>query len=217
MAAAKAPPNPSPLPIASQWNEWRRAHAFPSRGCLGPPPSLTVFVLGLVHPLRCFLLMLLAVLGCGCNRDAAPPPNPALPPNAPPDQPASVGGQAAADEYRAAIAPFVAKARETYPAAKKRYLEGLPAGHTFYIVTDLKDGSGAREQVFVVVSKIAGGRISGRIASDILGVKGYKNGDACAFSESEVIDWLISRPDGTEEGNVVGKFLDEWQKTKQKP
>jgi hypothetical protein len=42
----------------------------------------------------------------------------------------------------------------------------------------------------------------------------HKNGDPHTFSESEVIDWLISRADGTEEGNVVGKFLDEWQKKK---
>jgi hypothetical protein len=117
-------------------------------------------------------------------------------------------------EYRAAIAPYVEKARQTYPAAKKRYLDGLPVGHTFYVVTNLKDSGGTTEQVFVVVAKIADHRISGRIASDILGVKGYKNGDAHAFSENEVIDWLISRPDGTEEGNVVGKFLDEWQKKK---
>lgn len=100
----------------------------------------------------------------------------------------------------------------TYPVAKKRYLDGLPVGHTFYVVTNLDDGSGTKEQVFVVVSKITGGRVSGRIASDILWVKGFKNGDAYACSESAVIDWLISRPDGTEEGNIVGKFLDEWQK-----
>jgi hypothetical protein len=30
-----------------------------------------------------------------------------------------------------------------------------------------------------------------------------------SFQESELVDWLISRPDGSEEGNVVGKFLDE--------
>ena len=28
------------------------------------------------------------------------------------------------------------------------------------------------------------------------------------------MDWVITHPDDTEEGNVVGKFLDEWQKTR---
>jgi hypothetical protein len=32
-----------------------------------------------------------------------------------------------------------------------------------------------------------------------------------AFAETEVMDWLISHPDGSEEGNFVGKFLDTYQ------
>ena len=27
----------------------------------------------------------------------------------------------------------------------------------------------------------------------------------------EVLDWTISKPDGTEEGNFVGKFLDTYR------
>jgi hypothetical protein len=133
------------------------------------------------------------------------------PPNAPKDQPAHARGQAEVEEYLAAIAPYVEKGRKTYPDAKKRYLSGLPGGHAFFVVTNLRDGTGATEQVFIAVSSIRDGRISGRIASDILGVKGYRNGDPYAFPESELIDWRVSRPDGSEEGNVVGKFLDEWQ------
>lgn len=48
----------------------------------------------------------------------------------------------------------------------------------------------------------------------MLGVTGYKRGDPHDLPEAEIVDWLISRPDGSEEGNVVGKFLDEWQKTR---
>jgi hypothetical protein len=39
-------------------------------------------------------------------------------------------------------------------------------------------------------------------------VKGYKHGDEYKFPESEVLDWTISKPDGTEEGNFIGKFFD---------
>jgi uncharacterized protein YegJ (DUF2314 family) len=142
------------------------------------------------------------------------PPNPVLAPNAPQDQPVDVKGQAATEEYRAAIAPYVAKARKTYPEAKKRYLAGLPAGQSFFVVANLHDGSGAVEQVFIAVAAIQDGRIVGRIASESLAVKGYQMGDPYSFPENDVIDWLITHPDGTEEGNVVGKFLDEWQKTR---
>jgi hypothetical protein len=43
-------------------------------------------------------------------------------------------------------------------------------------------------------------------------VDGYKRGDAYQFPESALTNWAIRKPDGSEEGNVVGKFLDECQK-----
>jgi hypothetical protein len=168
---------------------------------------------------RLILTALLAVSLVGCDRNSIPskpPRNSALSPNAPPDQPVDARGKADVEEYQAAIAPYVEKARKTYPAAKKRYLQGLPPGHKFFAVARLRDGTGTEEQVFVAVSDIREGRISGHIASDVLGVQGYKNGDPYSFSEDQLVDWLITHPDGSEEGNVVGKFLDEWQKTRQR-
>ena len=163
------------------------------------------------------LLGLLAGLSAGCGNNAAPPnlpPTPKLSPNAPQDQPVDARGKAENEEYRLAVAPYVEKARKTYPEAKKRYVAGLPAGQNFFTVTDLRDSSGTSEQVFVAVASIKGDRITGRIATDVIGIKGFKNGDPYSFPESELVDWLITYPDGSEEGNVVGKFLDEWQKTR---
>jgi hypothetical protein len=151
----------------------------------------------------------------GCGGVPAPPDlpaNPTLSPNAPQDQPVDAKGKVAVQEYRAAIAPYIEKGRKSYPEAKERYLAGLPAGHHFYVVADLKDGSGTSEQVSIAVAAIKGDRINGRIATEIFGVKGFKYGDPYTLMESEVTDWMISHPDGTEEGNAVGKFTDEWQK-----
>jgi len=151
----------------------------------------------------------------GCGDGSAPtylPPKPALSLNAPKDHPVQPKGKAEADEYRAAIAPYVEKGRLTYPAAKKRHLDELPAGYAFFAVTNLRGGMGTTEQVFIAVASVKDGRITGRIASDSLKVKGFKDGDPYVFPESELVDWIITHPDGTEEGNVVGKFLDEWQK-----
>ena len=75
----------------------------------------------------------------------------------------------------------------------------------------MRDGIGG---LFASFTEIRDGRITGRIATDNLTVVGYKAGDLHSFPESELIDWLITHPDGTEEGNVVGKFLDEWGKTR---
>jgi hypothetical protein len=158
-------------------------------------------------------LVLFAGLNAGCGNSST---TPNVHPKAPPDRPIQARGQAAVDEYRAAIAPYVEKARKSYPEAKKRYLEGLPPGCTFYAVTRIQDKSGPSEQVFVAVATIRDGRISGRIASEIMGVPGFQKGDPYSFSEDELLDWLISHPDGSEEGNVVGKFVDEWQKTRRR-
>jgi len=167
--------------------------------------------------MRFGIVFVLAVgLNAGCNNNSAPtnlPPNPQLSPNAPQDKPGHLEGKAETEEYEVAIAPYVDKGRKTYPEAKKRYLAGLPAGQNFFVVTKLRDDSGRFEQVFVAVASIKDDRITGRIASVIVGVKGFKNGDPYTFPESELVDWLITHPDGSEEGNVVGKFLDEWQNT----
>jgi len=61
------------------------------------------------------------------------------------------------------------------------------------------------------VDSIRGRTIAGRIWSDIHVVSGYAMRQPYSFSDSALVDWTIARPDGTEEGNVVGKFLDTYR------
>jgi len=110
--------------------------------------------------------------------------------------------------WRALIRPHSQRALATYSDARQRYLNGLPPGQNFFVTIILRDHAERFEQVFVLVDKIETGVVSGRIASDILAVTGYHRGAQLTFSEAEIVDWLISKPDGAEEGNVVGKFLD---------
>jgi hypothetical protein len=130
-----------------------------------------------------------------------------LPPNAPKDQPHALTSQQITENERA-VAPYIQKARSTYSGARTRYLAGLPRGEHFFVVTRLVDNNGHWEQVFVRVTKIDGAAITGIISSDIRLVSGFKAGQAYSFMEPALIDWLITKPDGSEEGNVVGKFLD---------
>ena len=131
-------------------------------------------------------------------------------PDAPKDDPKNANGAEAVSKFDEAIKPYVEKARKTYPEAKKRFLKGLPPKHSFFVTTRLYDDQGAFEQVFIAVKEIKDGRIKGLIWSDIMTVHGYKYGDSYSFPESDLLDWLISNPDGTEEGNFVGKFLDTY-------
>lgn len=134
-----------------------------------------------------------------------------VPPSAPLDKPI-LGTRA--DELKKleeAIKPYIQKAKETYPEAKKRFLKGLPAKHTFFITTRLRDEQGRLEQVFIAVKEIKDGIVKGIIWSDIAVVSGYRRGEGYSFPESELVDWTIIKPDGSEEGNFVGKFLDTYR------
>lgn len=131
-----------------------------------------------------------------------------LAPNAPKDRPVSASQPCQRNALYRAIAPFVAVARASYPEAKRRFLAGLPRGETFFVTVRLRDSLDRHEQVFVVVDSIVRDSIAGRIWSRVEVVKGHRLRQPYAFPETELLDWLIAKPDGTEEGNVVGKFLD---------
>jgi len=133
--------------------------------------------------------------------------DPVLSPNAPKDNPVRAESAARMEK---AIAPYVAQAKASYQQAKQRFLVGLPKGHSFFLTTRLTDKSGNVEQVFIAVQSISNGLVTGKVWSDIERVEGYRHGDAYSFPESAMIDWLITKPDGAEEGNFVGKFLDTY-------
>ena len=124
-------------------------------------------------------------------------------------------GDAPVAAYERAIAPYVAKARATYPSAKKRFEAGLQRGYKFAVLVRLQGVDHAKREiqeghVFVEVHSIKKGTVYGRINSPISMV-GHKQGDLISFPESEIIDWVIQHPDGSEEGNVVGKFTDHYK------
>jgi uncharacterized protein YegJ (DUF2314 family) len=129
--------------------------------------------------------------------------------NAPVDKPFQATTKQLA-EYDKAIAPYVAKARATYPAAKARFLAGLPAGYTFSVRIRLRDAGGHREDSFMTVNKITGDRITGVLGTVEL-LHNYKTGETITVKENQVDNWIIQRPDGIEEGNYVGKFLDHYK------
>lgn len=130
-----------------------------------------------------------------------------LAPNAPVDQPQAVTKDQLVEREKL-LAPYIKIAQDTYPPARGRFLAGLPKGEHFFVVTRLVDSQGRQEQVFIRVQSIREGLVTGVISSQIMMVSGFKAGEIYTFKETEVIDWLISKPDGSEEGNVVGKFLD---------
>jgi len=132
-------------------------------------------------------------------------------PNAPQDQPKQAETLDQVAKLDLAIKPYVEKARQTYPEAKRKFLAGLPPKETLFVTTRLHDSEGRIEQVFIAVKEIKDDTIKGVIWSQINTVTGYQLGDSYSMKEKDLLDWTISKPDGTEEGNFVGKFLDSYQ------
>lgn len=130
--------------------------------------------------------------------------------HAPPDKPVSVTSDEQKRRLDAAIVPYVAQARATFPEAKQRYLAGLPPQHSFFVTVELRDAVGHSEMAFLAVDSLARDSVFGRIWNQINVVRGYRLRDRHAVSETELLDWLLTNPDGSEEGNVVGKFLDTY-------
>jgi Uncharacterized protein conserved in bacteria (DUF2314) len=133
-------------------------------------------------------------------------------PKTPKDKPVHTEGVQQMTDVERAMQPYIVKARKTYPAAKKRFLAGLPPSYLFSLTTKLWDRSHTKfEVVFVVADQIKNGTVTGHLATHTKQPVGYNFGDKISFPESEVMDWTIVHPDGTEEGNIVGKFMDTYQ------
>jgi uncharacterized protein YegJ (DUF2314 family) len=129
-----------------------------------------------------------------------------------PDKPVKVAGQKSTEAVMKAMAPYIAKGRATYPAAKKRFLAGLPRDYRFEVRKRLEDPDGTRfEEVFIVVDAIKGGKVYGRIGNELGFVRSYRRLQRISFPEADVLDWTIVHPDGSEEGNYVGKFIDTYK------
>lgn len=131
--------------------------------------------------------------------------------NAPKDKPVEITSLEQLKKLDKKIAPYVKKAKKTLPKAKKKFLSGLKKGEAFFLVTRIFDKDGKYEQVFVRIKNWEGENISGTIANDLSVVKEYKSGQLINIKETDILDWVISKPDGSEEGNFVGKYLDTLQ------
>jgi hypothetical protein len=129
-----------------------------------------------------------------------------------PDKPVAGYDKASFEAFLKAEEPYIAKGRSTYPAARKRFLAGLPNGWRFEVRKRLRDPGGfPAEEVFIEVDAIKKGKVYGRIGSEIGAVHGYHQWQPISFRESDVLDWTIVHPDGREEGNYVGKFIDTYK------
>lgn len=155
--------------------------------------------------------LVVTLIVCCSLYTAALAAEPYVAPGAPRDTPEEARGKAEIEALLKVIEPAMETARRTYPQARDRFLRGLPPQHSFFVLIRLPAEQKGVEQVFLAVDRIDKGTIYGRIWSDILRARPYKKGDRYSVPEDQIVDWLITRPDGSEEGNYVGKAIDKLQ------
>ena len=164
-----------------------------------------------LKPWRPATFVLLSVLATPSARAQRPVE---LAPNAPADRPVSATLRCQLAALKRDIAPLSTAARASFPDARARFERGLPPRHSFFVSTWLHDSAGRQELVFVAVDSITGAReaaqIAGHIWSPVQLVRGYHYRQPYTFAVTDLVDWMIARPDGSEEGNEVGKFMDRY-------
>ena len=128
-----------------------------------------------------------------------------------------VCGHAAEDQFfrmnadiEKLIAPYIEKARETFPAVKKKYIAGdyVREKRVLDVQINLVDKDGTKEMVFVHVTQCLGNRFQGIVTNEIELLKEYKKGDTVSFTQDQVKNWVVVDSQGNEEGNYVGKAIE---------
>ncbi|WP_133271377.1 DUF2314 domain-containing protein [Hymenobacter radiodurans] len=155
------------------------------------------------------VLICLATTEATAQKNTAP-----IAPNAPTDQPLSIASTeegAGLKAFEKVIALAVKQAHKTLPQAKKRFLLGLKPDEAFFLTTRIYDSDGKFEQVFVRVTSWENTTVVGTIANELGVVQQYKINQSIVFPEKAILDWTIAKPDGSEEGNYVGKLIDTLQ------
>jgi hypothetical protein len=116
--------------------------------------------------------------------------------------------EAALAKWRQLTAPSVAEAQKTFPDVSRQFPRGAPAGGTFVVIVLLRDGDGHFQMSYVVVDRIDAGIITGRIAGELGIVHGLNYNDIYRVPASEILDWGITLPDGSEQGYFIARFVD---------
>ena len=122
--------------------------------------------------------------------------------------PEDCGALTTSDALRSIVDELSPEALKTWPTAKERFLAGLPEQHGFFVTFLVVDAEGRSEYLFIAVDEIVENEIRGRIWSDVKLIEGMPFRAPVVLPEDAISDWLITKPDGTEEGNIIGKYID---------
>lgn len=108
----------------------------------------------------------------------------------------------------AALADPVREALRTLPQARKRFLAGLPEGDQLLLSVRVLATDTSFRQASVRVLGWHRNLVQALLLPAAADSSGPTEPVPISFPETAVLDWLLLRANGREEGNYVGRYLD---------
>jgi uncharacterized protein YegJ (DUF2314 family) len=96
------------------------------------------------------------------------------------------------------------RAAKALPAVKRRFQAGLRPGETLTVKHGFPTRNGGHEYMWIVVNTWKGSLLTGQLANDPQLRTDLRPGQKIYLYDSDVIDWMLSFPDGRTEGNFTG-------------
>jgi uncharacterized protein YegJ (DUF2314 family) len=100
-----------------------------------------------------------------------------------------------------------ARARKKAFGYRARYAKGPPFGEHLSVKAPFETSSGGSEWMWVEVVKWNGNTITGILDNDPFEVPTLKAGARVEVPADKIFDYLLTRADGSEEGNETGKLM----------
>ncbi|HYQ45470.1 MAG TPA: DUF2314 domain-containing protein [Polyangiaceae bacterium] len=105
-----------------------------------------------------------------------------------------------------------ARARQKALAIGKRYANGPPDGEQLQVKAPFETSAGGTEWMWVEVVRWHGDQIDGILRNDPFDVPTLKDGSRVAVQANEIFDYILSKADGSQEGNETGELLEAREK-----
>jgi uncharacterized protein YegJ (DUF2314 family) len=90
------------------------------------------------------------------------------------------------------------------PGVKRRFQAGLRPGETLLVKHGFPTRNGGHEYMWVVVNTWKGALIQGQLANDPVVRTDMRPGQKVHLYDSDVFDWMLDLPDGSDRGNYTG-------------
>ena len=121
---------------------------------------------------------------------------------------APAGVRSALARHETALADPVREALRTLPQAKKRFLAGLPQGDQFLLSVRVIATDTSFRQVSARVLGWHDSTMQALLLPSAANSVGPTEPTLVSFPETAVLDWMLLRASGREEGNYVGRYTD---------